>query len=152
MTGLPLIALDLLKYRPGGGEVPDEEYKVAHNELLQQERWIVDGYGSLETVWTRLDVADTLIYLDMPVLRHYWWVTKRCLKGLVVPPEGWPEHSPLLQGTLNSYYTVWLCHKKLTPKYREYVNTAKQTKRVYHLQSPRDVEEFFQTVEAEIAP
>ena len=24
MTGLPLVALDLLKYKPGGGEVTDE--------------------------------------------------------------------------------------------------------------------------------
>ena len=150
ITGLPLVALDLLKYKPGGQEVPDEEYRAAHNELLQQDRWIVDGYGSLDTVWERLEVADTLIYLDMPVVRHYWWVTKRFLQGFAVPPEGWPENSPLLKGTLNSYYTVWLCHKKLTPKYRGYVNKVKSTKRVYHLQSPDDVEKFFRSVRSEL--
>jgi len=71
MTGLPLVALDLLQYKPGGGKVPHEEYKAAHNEILQQDRWIVDGYGSLDTIWERLEVADTLVYLDMPVLLHY---------------------------------------------------------------------------------
>jgi len=151
MTGLPLVALDLLQYKPGGGEVPHEEYKAAHNEILQQDRWIVDGYGSLDTIWQRLEVADTLVYVDMPVLLHYWWVTKRFLQSVIVPPESWPEDSPLLRGTLNSYYIVWLCNKKLTPKYREYVNKARETKRVYHLQSPKDVEEFYQTVEVELA-
>lgn len=150
MTGLPLVALDLLKYKPGGGEVPPADYKAAHDQLLQQDQWIVDGFGSLDTVWERLDAADTLVYVDMPLLRHYWWVTKRFLKGFFVPPEGWPQGSPLLKGTLNSYYTVWLCHAKLTPKYRDYVNNAKATKRVYHLRSPRDVKEFYQAIEVDL--
>ena len=151
ITGLPMFALDLLKYQPGGGEVPYEEYKVAHDQLLQQDQWIMDGYGSLDTVWERLEVADTLVYVDMPVLRHYWWVTKRFVKGFVVPPANWPENSPLFKGTLNSYYTVWLCHQKLTPKYREYVKQAKGRKRVYHLQSPKQVQAFYQTIEQELA-
>lgn len=151
MTGLPLVALDLLKYKPGGGEVPYEEYKAAHDELLHQDQWVVDGYGSLDTVWERLEVADTLVYVDLPVFLHYWWVTKRFLKGFLVPPESWPKDSPLLKGTLNSYHTVWLCHKKLTPKYREYVNKARGTKRVYHLQSPKDVEAFYKAVEVDLA-
>ena len=149
ITGLPLIALDLVKYKPGGEEVPYEEYKAVHDQLLQQEQWIIDGYGSLDTVWERLDVADTLIYLDMPVLRHYWWVTKRFFKGVVIPPESWPKNSPLLKGTLNSYYTVWLCHQKLTPKYREYVHQAKPHKRVYHLQSPQQVQAFYHAIALE---
>jgi adenylate kinase family enzyme len=151
ISGLPLVPLDLIKYRVGGGEISHDEYKKAHDQLLEQEKWIVDGFGSLDTVWERLEVADTLVYIDMPVLLHYWWVTKRFLKGLFfVPPESWPEDSPLLKSTLNSYYIVWLCHKKLTPKYREYVNKAKETKRVYHIQSPSDVEEFYQVVELEL--
>ena len=150
ITGLPLVVLHLVKYKPGGDEVPYEEYKVAHDQLLQQEQWIVDGFGSLDTVWERLDVADTLVYLDMPVLRHYWWVTKRFFKGWFVPPESWPENTPLLKGTLNSYNTVWLCHKKLTPRYRAYVNKAQETKQVYHLRSPKDVEMFYQAVEVHL--
>lgn len=150
MTGLPMVALDLLKYKPGGGEVPYEEYKAAHDRVLQQEQWIIDGYGSLDTVWERLEIADTLIYLDMPVLRHYWWVTKRFFRGLRVPPDNWPENSPLLKGTMNSYYTVWLCHHKLTPRYRDYVQKAKERKQVYHLRSPQQVQEFYRIIEQEL--
>ncbi len=146
ITGLPLVALDLIQYKPGGAKVSDEDYKAAHDRILKQEQWIIDGFGSLDTVWERLAVADTLVYIDMPVILHYWWVTKRFLKGSFVPPENWPQGSPLLQSTLNSYYTVWLCDRKLTPKYREYVNQAKEVKQVYHLQSPEDVNNFYQTV------
>ncbi|MEO1132544.1 MAG: adenylate kinase [Cyanobacteria bacterium J06639_1] len=148
VTGLPLVALDLLKYDPGGGEVPHEIYKAAHDELLRQDRWIIDGFGSLDTVWERLEAADTLVYLDMPLVRHYAWVTKRFLKGFFVPPENWPENSPLFKGTLNSYRIIRLCHKKLTPKYRDYVNKTKPFKHVYHLRSPEDIEVFLQSCSA----
>jgi adenylate kinase family enzyme len=50
IIGLPLIVLDLVQYKPGGEKVPDEEYKTAHDEILQQDRWIIDGFGSLDTV------------------------------------------------------------------------------------------------------
>lgn len=149
ITGLPWVPLDLLQYKPGGGEVPHAEFKAAHDELLKQEQWIVDGFGSIDTVWERLGMADTLVYLDLPVLRHYWWVTKRLLEGAWVPPAGWPERSPLLKGTLNSYATIRLCHTKLTPRYREYVEQAKATKRVYHLRSLKDIDHFYQTVTAQ---
>lgn len=147
LTGLPLIVLDLIKYQSGGVEISDDEYRSAHDKILQQDAWIIDGYGSLSTVWKRLEVADTLIYLDLPIIRHYWWVTKRFFKGLFIPPESWPQNSPLLKGTLNSYYTVWLCNKKLTPKYREYINRAKETKQVFHLKSLKDIELFYYEIQ-----
>lgn len=150
ITGLPLVPLDLMQYQPGGSKIPHVEFKAAHDDLLKQEQWIIDGFGSLDTVWKRLEAADTLIYLDMPVLQHYWWVTKRLIKSGWVPPESWPENSPLVKGTLNSYTTIWLCHKKLTPKYRAYVEAAQATKQVYHLRSPQAVKHFWQKIVTEL--
>ncbi|MEO0648810.1 MAG: adenylate kinase, partial [Cyanobacteria bacterium J06650_10] len=142
------VPLDSLQYQPGGSEVSHAEFKAAHDALLQQNQWIVDGFGSMDTLWNRLAVADTLVYLDMPVLQHYWWVTKRFLQAAWVPPAGWPDNSPLWQSTLKSYSTVWLCHTKLTPRYRDYVKTAKATKQVFHLRSRQDIEQFWQTMAA----
>lgn len=146
ITGLPWVPLDCLKYKPGGEAVAPAEFKLAHDRLLQQERWIIDGFGSLDTVWARLAAADTLVYLDMALPRHYWWVTKRLMEGAWRPPAGWPDHSPLLQGTVNAYRTVWLCHTKLTPKYRQYVAEAAATQQVYHLRSPQAIADFLQAI------
>jgi hypothetical protein len=38
ISDLPLVALDLIKYKPGGGEVDHEEYKAAHDQLLGQDQ------------------------------------------------------------------------------------------------------------------
>ena len=114
ITGLPLYVLDKIKYRSGGVEVSQEDYKHAHQEILQTDRWIIDGFGCMETVWLRLDKADTLVYVDLPLYVHFWLMTKRIISGYFNPPEGWPENSPIFKGSTIGYRVLWLCHKYLT--------------------------------------
>lgn len=63
-------------------------------------------------------------------------------------PSGWPENSPLLRSSLDSYRVVWLCHTRLTPKYRKLVANA-SSKRVHHLRSYSEQKYFLQAVERE---
>ena len=146
ITDLPLYVLDKLKYQPGGIEVPEEDYQHLHQQILASEQWIVDGFGSMETLWPRLDAADSLVFVDLPIYLHFWWVTKRFITGYFHPPQGWPENSPILKSSLSSYRALWLCYKYLTPKYREYVEQAKNTKKVYHLRSPQQISQFFESI------
>jgi adenylate kinase family enzyme len=146
LTGLPLYPLDLIQFRAGGDPVPHEEYLKVHAEILQRDRWIIDGYGDTKSAWERFAAADTLIHIDLPLVVHAWWVTKRFLKGLFVPPEGWPERSPLWASTLNSYRVLGLCHKNLTPKYRQLLVDEAARKTVHHLRSTADIRSFLTTV------
>jgi len=150
MTQLPLYPLDLIQYRAGGGQVPHEEYVHAHAELLSKDAWIIDGFGTVETAWERFAAADTLIHIDLPLVTHYWWVTKRLLKGLYVAPEGWPENSPLWRSTINSYRVVGLCHRELTPRYRKLVADMATQKRVHHLSSPAAIRGFLSSIERSV--
>jgi len=95
LTGLPLHAVDMLRYRPAGGDVPEEDYLAAHSDLISRDEWIIDGFGSVDTAWERFERADTLIHVDLPLARHALWVTKRLAKGMFVAPEGWPAGSPM---------------------------------------------------------
>ena len=146
ITRLPLHALDTIKYKPGGGEVPHTEYLQIHSELLRADEWIIDGFGCVPSAWERFSAADTLIYVDLPLFTHYVWVTKRLVKGLVVTPEGWPEHSPMWSSTLKSYRVLRLCHEKLTPKYRQLVAEQAPHKRVHHLRSASAIKAFLGAV------
>ena len=151
ITGLPLGVLDKLQFREGGAPVPHEEYVAAHRELLAKESWIIDGFGDVPTAWERFGAADTLVYVDLPLPLHYWRVTKRLIKGLFADPEGWPKGSPLWRSTMSSYKVIPLCHRHLTPRYRELVAEMAGTKRVAHLRSPRDVAAFLADVRRECA-
>lgn len=151
ITGLPLHSLDTIKFKPGGDEVPYDEYRRIHSELLCRDEWIIDGFGCVPSAWERFSVADTLIYVDLPLFTHYRWVTKRFLLGWVVRPEGWPKNSPMWRSTMNSYRVLRLCHEKLTPKYRQLVAEQATSKRVHHLTSVNAIRAFAEAVTAEYA-
>ncbi|SRR5579885_610300 len=148
VTGIPLYPLDMIQY-PGAKKIPHDEYLEAHAALLRRESWIIDGFGCRESAWERFSAADTLIYVDLPLLRHFLWVTKRLVKGLFATPEGWPEGSPMISSTISSYRVLWLCHRYLTPKYRSFVSTASRQKRVHHLRSTAEIAEFMASVKPE---
>jgi adenylate kinase family enzyme len=150
ITGLPLHILDKIQYQPGGAEVSPEDYKRAHQQILATDRWIIDGFGCMETLWARLDAADSLVFIDLPLYVHFWWVTKRFMTGYLKPPAGWPERSPILKSSINSYRVLWLCYKYLTPKYREYIEQVRATKKVYHLRSPQQISQFFEAIAKEV--
>src|SRR5207249_2305827 len=45
-TGLPLIHLDLLYWRPGWQPTPNDEWRQTVERLITAEKWIIDGnYG-----------------------------------------------------------------------------------------------------------
>jgi adenylate kinase family enzyme len=151
ITRLPLYPLDSIQYRAGGGKVPHEEYLKAHADLLRKDEWIIDGFGCVASAWDRFSKADTLVYIDLPLITHHWWVTKRLIKGLFVTPEGWPENSPMWRSTMSSYKVLWLCHRRLTPKYRQLVTDVVASKRVHHLKSPAEMTAFLNIIKREYA-
>jgi len=146
ITGLPLHVLDKVQYKPGGIPISPDEFKQAHQKILESDQWIIDGFGNLEVLWQRLNIADTLIYIDLPIYLHFWWVTKRFVISYFDPPEGWPDNSPLWRSSMNSYKALYLCEKHLTHRYRDYVDKAKVTKEVYHLRSPQQISQFLESI------
>ncbi len=146
LTRLPLYSIDMMEFSAGGDAVPRDEYLKAHADLLRREEWIIDGFGGAACAWERFAAADTLIYVDLPLLTHYRWVTKRFVRGLLANPEGWPDNSPMWSSTMQSYRVIPLCHRHLTPKYRQLVAEAAAAKRIHHLRSPAQIRYFLEAV------
>src|SRR5690242_17455985 len=56
--------LDALFWKPNWEGVPREEQIAVQNNLIKDEKWIIDGnYGG--TMDIRLNAADTIIFLDI---------------------------------------------------------------------------------------
>ena len=149
VTGLSLYPVDTIKFQAGGSEVPHQEYLKIHADLLNRDQWIIDGFGCVASAWERFSAADTLVYVDLPLLTHFSWVTKRLVKGLFQNPEGWPENSPVWSSTLAGYRVLWPCHRQLTPRYRQLVADASSSKRVHHLKSHAEMKAFLRAVTQE---
>ena len=65
MTGLPLLHLDQLYWRPGWRKTPKAEWERIVADLAARDEWIMDGcYDS--SFHIRMPRADTIIWLDLP--------------------------------------------------------------------------------------
>src|SRR3989338_1323924 len=75
-TGLPLIHMDQLFWKGNWEAVPEAEYLKKHQEIIQQDKWIIEGYVE-ESMADRLKRADQIIYLDYPGWLCVIWSIKR---------------------------------------------------------------------------
>jgi adenylate kinase family enzyme len=65
IAGLPVIHLDHHYWSPGWEPMADDDWVVRQRELLSGERFVVDGnYGA--TLELRAELADTIVFLDLP--------------------------------------------------------------------------------------
>lgn len=65
-TGLPLYYLDMLFHRPDRTTVSKKEFDRRLSEILETDRWIIDGSYS-RTLELRLEACDTVFLFDLPV-------------------------------------------------------------------------------------
>jgi adenylate kinase family enzyme len=141
-TGIQLHPLDSIVYKKNGDRVDRETYDREHGNILCADSWIIDGFGPISSFYTRLDAADTLIYIALPYIVSYWLVTKRFLTGLVATPEGWPEGSSVLKGTLASYRTLKLCPKFWNDDFMKKLQEISTSKSLYVIRSLSELNSF----------
>jgi len=91
-TGLPVIHLDELYWRPGWDPTPDDEWDQVVTELAAGDEWIIDGNYS-RTMEMRARRADTVVFLDYPRVGCLARVLRRTLTnyGRAVQAPGCPE-------------------------------------------------------------
>ena len=89
-TGLPLVHLDNVWWKPDRTHVTREEFDAALADILKEDEWIIDGSYS-RTFEPRFAACDTVILLD--------YDAEVCLKGIADrvgqarPDIPWTEQS-----------------------------------------------------------
>ena len=139
---LPYFAIDKIQWRPNWVPTPEPEFTNAHEALLSQRRWLIDGYGSWQSVERRIASADTIIFVDHSIWTHYWWATKRQIKSLVFGRPDGPEGCPMFPVTIRLYKMMWALHRQWRPKLLAAIEARRATARIIHIRSPRQLAEF----------
>ena len=139
---LPYFAVDKIQWKPNWVLTPDPEFTNAHEALLSQERWLIDGYGYWSSVERRISEADTIIFVDHPIWIHYWWATKRQFKSLVVGRPDGPEGCPMFPVTIRLYRMMWWLHREMRPKLIAAIEARRDAARIIHIRSPKQLAEF----------
>jgi adenylate kinase family enzyme len=95
ISGLPMVSIDALFWKPGWVESDREEFRERMAEVTRQPRWIMDGNYTSAAGELRRDVADTVIWFDLPRASCMWGILSRIAGsyGRVRPEmaEGCPE-------------------------------------------------------------
>ena len=144
-TGIKLYALDSILYEQNGLEIDRESYEEVHENIISSEAWIIEGFGplnSLNSFNRRLEEADTIVYIELPYFVTYWLVTKRLIKGVFKKPEGWPDGSSVLKGTLQSYKVLRHCPKFWNNGFLQRLEKISANKTLYVIRSISELNSF----------
>lgn len=96
---LPLYYLDIIWHRPDRTTCSREEFDRRLQEILQEDRWIIDG-NYLRTLEVRLQKADTVFFLDYP--------SEICLAGAKERIGKKREDLPWVETEFDEEFRQWI--------------------------------------------
>lgn len=146
-TGLPVVHIDRIHWQDGWVERTRAEKTALCLEVHDREAWIFEG--SHASTWPqRLERADTVIWLDFPLLRRTLRVVWRTLRhyGQSRPdmPEGCPERF-----SLEFCLWIWSTRKSGREKIKTFLKPISSEKSVVVLRSLKDVQTYLDHVEVQ---
>lgn len=140
--GLPYYAIDKIQWKPNWVRTPEAEFDAKHLGLISNERWLIDGYGSWNSIQARWDACDTIIFVDHPIYIHFWCATKRQIKSLFVGRPDGPEGCPMWPVTVRLFKMMWWLHREMRPKLTDAIYERERNARIVHVTSPRELNRF----------
>lgn len=143
---LPLHSMDHLQWRPGWRPAPKDEFIAAHDAILAQSRWLIDGWGNLETVEPRLQASDTIVLLDYPLWRHYAWALERQFFCLFRPRADGPPGCPMLPMTWPLLRMIRWVDREAMPRVRTLVDAYRGQKMIVRIRSLAELRAFCRQV------
>jgi len=149
-TGIDVIHLDALYWRPGWVATPQAEWEAfQRGELQRNDDWIVEGLHET-TVHLWLDAADTVVLFDISPLASIWRVTRRRLvrtdRGPDIP-EGC-EPAPFHRAAAKFLLYIWDYRRRTRAELFAELEKPRPGRRVVVLRSERDVQAFLGTLES----
>lgn len=134
---LPVVHMDHIHWKSGWVERDRDEKTRMCQEVQRRPEWVFEG-GHSATWAERLERADTLIWLDMPLGLRLWRVTRRTamMWGRTRPdlPDGCPE-----QFNAAFFGFIWRTRTTGRANCARLFDRVPQEKAAHHLRRPRDV-------------
>jgi adenylate kinase family enzyme len=131
VTGIPVVSVDALFWRPGWVEPDRAEFHERLAKAARQPRWIMDGNYTSHLVELRRDACDTLIWFDLPRATCMLGILTRIAKsyGRVRPEmaEGCPEKIDF-----EFFRYVWTFREKQRPTLVAYFEALRADQTFVH--------------------
>ena len=135
LTRLPVIELDKVFWQPGLQPMSSDKWTTVQSQLVQKPGWIMDGdLGPYDAVDTRIREADTIIFLDFPLLTCAWRAIRRS-----------PERADFWR---------WLLEyrRRSRPTLMQAFSSHAPTTELHVLRSPKAVKRFIREITRAMTP
>jgi hypothetical protein len=113
---------------------------------MQTDKWIIDGVGPLPQLWERMNQADLIIVVDLPIWRHFYWATKRQVKSIFQPRHDLPANCQMWRKSFVLYQLIWNFHYHIRQQILCKVTELKNTKFIIFLKSPKEIKNFLKII------
>ena len=133
--------LDMLWHRPDRTNLPREEFDARLEELLREERWIIDGNYN-RTLERRLQACDTVFFLDLPV--------ETCLEGAQARIGQKREDLPWVEEEFDAEFRQWILDfpQDQLPGIRELLDRFGREKEVIVFHTREEMEGYLQRIKS----
>ncbi|MGI8786202.1 MAG: DNA topology modulation protein [Pyrinomonadaceae bacterium] len=144
-TNIEIIHLDKLYWQPNWTKIEKEKWKTIIENLLEKDSWIMDGNYS-GTLEMRLPVCDAVAFLDLPRLVCLYRILKRII---VYRKKTRPDMTEGCAEKLDLEFLRWIWDypKNTKPKIETLIKRFESEKKIFHLESKREVENFFESLD-----
>ena len=130
-TGLPVVELDKIFWRPGLLPISQDEWAAMQEQLVAQPDWILDGdLGPYDFIEPRLRTADTIVVLDFSRWRCAWRAMLRSREKL----EFWRW--------------LWTWRRTYRPPLLASIAAQSNEAEVFILRNPRELERLLDTLDS----
>ena len=135
LTGLPLYHLDMLWHKPDRTTISQEEFDMRLEELLKQDRWILDG-NFQRTLELRLNFCDTIFLLDYPL--------KLCLTSVEHRIGKVRDDMPWVETKFDPEFKQWIMDFPQThlPKIYELLDKYQDSKNIVIFKSRKEADDY----------
>jgi adenylate kinase family enzyme len=147
ITGLPVVHLDALFWRPNWTRTPKDEWHETVCREAAREEWIMDGnFGGTRKV--RLEAADTIVLLDLPRWLCMYSIVKRTI---MYRNRTRPDMAEGCKERLDLEFILWVWNYPTSGRTRTLTDISQLTgKRVEVLKSRAEVDRFLEQVKSEV--
>ncbi|MEK6774676.1 MAG: hypothetical protein AABY64_12085 [Bdellovibrionota bacterium] len=115
---LPLTHVDAIQFLPGLKMRPNQESAKLLKDIERGNSWLIEGYGPLDLIEARFHSADRVVFIDLPLWQHFWWLTKRLIKNIFTQRAELPQNcnEAGFVHMLRLYKSIWRMHRKMRPE------------------------------------
>ena len=150
ITSIPVYHIDKILWKKDWERTPEDEFKIKHNEIIQQDEWILDGVGYESTMEERFSAANMIIFLDVPIETCKKQALNRMKEDNIRPnpyvTEGcrYPIELQDIQMDL-----IEKIDKEFKPILVNKINKFKNKRKIVHLTDEHTIKKFLQEIKNE---